>query len=50
MNPRSLTRVAVGITLVVLAVLFAILFLDADSEATQHCVDSGYTEEECGWR
>lgn len=50
MSPERLTRVAIGVTIAILAALFALLFLQSDAEATRHCVEQGYSEAYCGWR
>jgi hypothetical protein len=50
MTPERLTRIAIGVTIAVLAALFAVLFFESDSDATQRCLDKGYSAEECGWR
>ena len=50
MNPERLSRVAIGIFIVVVAALFAVMFFESDADATQRCIDKGYTAEECGWR
>jgi hypothetical protein len=35
---------------VVLLGLLAVLFFEADADATRHCIDNGGTEASCGWR
>lgn len=38
----------IGVLLLVLVVV--VLIIANDQAATQHCIDTGRTAEECGWR
>jgi hypothetical protein len=50
MSPERLSRLSITIFVVVLVGLFAVLFFESDADATQRCLDKGYSAEECGWR
>jgi hypothetical protein len=50
MSPQRLTRLSITIFAVVLLGLLAVLFFEADAEATRRCEAKGYSAGECGWR
>lgn len=50
MSPERLTRISIGVFIVVVAALVAVMFFQNDADATQRCIDKGYSEATCGWR
>lgn len=50
MTPERLTRISIGIFIVVVAALVTVIFFQNDADATQRCIDKGYSEEVCAWR
>lgn len=50
MSPERLTRVSIGLFIAIVAALCAVIFFQNDADATQRCIDKGYSAEKCGWR
>jgi hypothetical protein len=50
MSPERLTRVSIGVFIVVVAALCTVIFFQNDADATQRCIDKSYSEEVCSWR
>ena len=50
MSPERLTRVSIGLFIAIVAALVAVIFFQNDADATQRCIDKGYSEEVCAWR
>lgn len=50
MTPERLVRASIIIFVMVVLGLLAVMFFQSDADATQRCIDKGYSEEACSWR
>lgn len=50
MKPERLLAVALVTTFLIVSAMLAVMFFQADADATRRCIDKGYSEERCGWR